>query len=239
LEPVYIKLYEDSFSQAEIDGLAAFYRSPTGKAVVLKVALVMQNLMTLVQQRMARLIPKIQQMAQETASQIKARRPRTGRPADLWGHLLLFQRSCELESLVNFAGAAMQRPTFTGTFIVLALSCAAPLTQGVAAQTAKASVTVDGQTFTFSGGSCVKNEGGLTINIGVPAMQAPAGTHPDYFGVSIPHVPGSFKDAVVTFTKDGKRYSVIHVVGDASDSGATFSGTLLRGGGPVKGSFTC
>jgi hypothetical protein len=121
----------------------------------------------------------------------------------------------------------MQRLTFTGTFIVLALSCAAPLTQVIAAQTAKASVTVDGQTFSF------------TINIGVPAMQAPAGTHPDYFGVSIPHVPGNFKDAVVTFTKDGKRYSVIHVVGDATDSGASFSGTLLRGGGAVKGSFTC
>ena len=93
--------------------------------------------------------------------------------------------------------------------------------------------------FTFSGGSCVKSEGGLTINIGVPALQAPAGTHPDYFGVSIPHVPGSFNDAVVSFTKDGKRYSVVHVVGDATDSGASFSGTLLRGGGPVKGSITC
>jgi hypothetical protein len=57
--------------------------------------------------------------------------------------------------------------------------------------------------------------------------------------VSIPHVPGSFNDAVVSFTKDGKRYSVVHVVGDATASGATFSGTLLRGGGPVKGSFTC
>jgi hypothetical protein len=133
----------------------------------------------------------------------------------------------------------MQRLTSAGTFIALALSCAAPLTPVVAAQTAKASVTVDGQTFTFSGGNCVKNDGGLTINIGVPALQAPAGTHPDYFGVSIPHVPGSFNDAVVSFTKDGKRYSVIHVVGDATASGASFSGTLLRGGGPVKGSFTC
>jgi hypothetical protein len=133
----------------------------------------------------------------------------------------------------------MRRLTSSGTFIVLALSCTAPLTPVVAAQTAKASVTVDGQTFAFSGGSCVKSDGGLTINIGVPTLQAPAGTHPDYFGVSIPHVPGSFKDAVVTFTKDGKRYSVVHVVGDATDSGASFSGTLLRGGGAVKGSFTC
>jgi hypothetical protein len=43
----------------------------------------------------------------------------------------------------------------------------------------------------------------------------------------------------VSFTKDGKRYSVVHVTGDATDSAASFSGTLLRGGGTVKGSFTC
>jgi|HubBroStandDraft_6_1064221.scaffolds.fasta_scaffold721889_2 hypothetical protein len=72
LEPMYIKLYEDSFSQAEVDGLVAFYKSPAGKAVVHKLPLVMQNLMVLLQQRMARMIPKIQQMAQETAAQIKA-----------------------------------------------------------------------------------------------------------------------------------------------------------------------
>jgi len=77
LEPTYIKLYEDSFSQAEIDGLVAFYTSPSGRAVVQKLPLVMQNLMVLIQQRTARLIPKIQQMAQDTAAQIKAQRAAT------------------------------------------------------------------------------------------------------------------------------------------------------------------
>jgi hypothetical protein len=133
----------------------------------------------------------------------------------------------------------MQRLTSTGALIVFALACAVPLYPVAAAQTANASVTVDGKTFTFSGGSCVKSDGGLTVNIGVPALQAPPGTHPDYFGMSIPRVPGSFNDAVVSFTKDGKRYSVVHVTGDATDSAASFSGALLRGGGPVKGSFTC
>jgi hypothetical protein len=133
----------------------------------------------------------------------------------------------------------MQRLISTGLLIVISLSCAVPLSRVAAAETAKASVTVDGKIFAFSGGSCVKSDGGLTVNIGVPTFQAPPGTHPDYFGVSIAHVPGSFKDAVVSFTKDGIRYSVIHVTGDATDSGASFSGTILRGGGPVKGSFTC
>jgi hypothetical protein len=72
LEPIYIKLYTDTFSQSEIDGLVAFYSSPSGRAVVQKLPLVMQNVMSLMQQRMARLMPKIQQMAQETAAQIKA-----------------------------------------------------------------------------------------------------------------------------------------------------------------------
>jgi hypothetical protein len=133
----------------------------------------------------------------------------------------------------------MQRLTTTSALIGFALSCAVPLSPATAADAAKASVTVDGNTFTFSGGTCVKSDGGLTVNIGVPTFQAPPGTHPDYFGVSIARVPGNFSEAVVTFTKDGKRYSVIHVTGVATDSAASFSGTLLRGGGPVKGTFTC
>jgi len=72
MEPIYTKIYADTFSQSEIDGLVGFYRSPTGHAIIQKLPLVMQNAMTLVQQRMASLMPRIQQMAQETAAQIKA-----------------------------------------------------------------------------------------------------------------------------------------------------------------------
>ena len=72
MEPIYVKIYADTFSQSEIDGLVAFYTSPTGHAIIQKLPLAMQNAMTLVQQRMASLMPRIQQMAQETAAQIKA-----------------------------------------------------------------------------------------------------------------------------------------------------------------------
>ena len=72
MEPIYTKIYADTFSQSEIDGLVGFYRSPTGHAIIQKLPLVMQNAMNLVQQRMASLMPRIQQMAQETAAQIKA-----------------------------------------------------------------------------------------------------------------------------------------------------------------------
>ena len=72
MEPIYVKIYADTFSQSEIDGLVAFYKSPTGHAIIQKLPLAMQNAMTLAQQRMASLMPRIQQMAQETAAQIKA-----------------------------------------------------------------------------------------------------------------------------------------------------------------------
>jgi uncharacterized protein len=36
LEPAYIKLYASTFSQAEIDGMNAFYKSEAGQAVIAK-----------------------------------------------------------------------------------------------------------------------------------------------------------------------------------------------------------
>jgi hypothetical protein len=74
MEPLYLKLYADSFSQLEINGMMDFYRSPAGHAVIQKLPLVMQNTMTMMQQRMTILVPKIQQMAQETAAEISAQK---------------------------------------------------------------------------------------------------------------------------------------------------------------------
>jgi hypothetical protein len=102
-----------------------------------------------------------------------------------------------------------------------------------------ATVTVDGSTFNYSGGSCIRNAGGLVINIGVPPSQAQPGTHPDYFGASIDKVPGHFENAVVTFNKNGKRYSIGKASGDATASGASFSGRVLRTGTTASGSFSC
>jgi hypothetical protein len=102
-----------------------------------------------------------------------------------------------------------------------------------AADTAKATVTVDGQTFTYTGGSCVKNGAGLVVNFG-----APSPAREDYFGVSIDKVPGHFENAVVSFVKAGKRYSILNASGEATSSGASFSGSLMRGG-TAQGSFTC
>ena len=105
--------------------------------------------------------------------------------------------------------------------------------------TAKATVTIDGSTFIYSGGSCVHTAGGLVVNIGTLPSDWKYGTHPDYFGLSIEKVPGHFQNAVVTFNKNGKNYSITSAAGDATANGATFSGRLMMMPTIVSGSFSC
>ena len=59
LKPLYVQLYQDSFTQEEVDGLVAFYRSPAGEALVTKMPIVMQKTMLLVQSRVAPMMEKM------------------------------------------------------------------------------------------------------------------------------------------------------------------------------------
>jgi hypothetical protein len=52
LKPMYVQIYQENFTQEEIDGLIAFYDSPTGKAFVDKMPAVMQQSMLAMQDRM-------------------------------------------------------------------------------------------------------------------------------------------------------------------------------------------
>jgi uncharacterized protein len=76
MEHLYLKVYEDTFSQQEIDGMTAFYASPTGQAVIAKMPLAMKNSMSEMQERVKDMIPKIQQMAKEAAEQVKNPAPK-------------------------------------------------------------------------------------------------------------------------------------------------------------------
>ncbi len=80
MEPAYLEIYGKSFSQAEIDSMISFYGSPAGHAVVVKLPLVMQNTMGVMQQRMQALMPKIQQMAKDAAAEIKASQDGSAKP---------------------------------------------------------------------------------------------------------------------------------------------------------------
>jgi uncharacterized protein len=59
MRPLYIQVYRETFTQGEIDGLIAFYKSPTGAAFIDKMPTVLQKTQGLMQQRIG---PIIQQM---------------------------------------------------------------------------------------------------------------------------------------------------------------------------------
>jgi hypothetical protein len=71
MEHLYLKVYADTFTQDEINGMTAFYSSPAGHAVIVKLPLAMKNTMSEMQERMKELIPKMEQLAKETADEVK------------------------------------------------------------------------------------------------------------------------------------------------------------------------
>jgi hypothetical protein len=71
LEPAYIRIYRESFSQDEIDGMVAFYRTPAGQAVVRKMPVVMKQSMLELQARMGPLMLKLHAIQQKAITDLK------------------------------------------------------------------------------------------------------------------------------------------------------------------------
>ena len=72
LEPMYVRIYQKSFTQPEVDGMIAFYKTPAGQAVIGKMPAVMQSSIDQMQQLMGPVMEKIQRTQQDVASEIKA-----------------------------------------------------------------------------------------------------------------------------------------------------------------------
>jgi hypothetical protein len=72
LEPMYVRIYQKTFNQQEIDGMLAFYRTPAGQAVMSKMPAAMQNTMDEMQQLMGPVMQKMQRTQQDVAAQMKA-----------------------------------------------------------------------------------------------------------------------------------------------------------------------
>jgi uncharacterized protein len=68
LRPHYLKMYSETFSEEEIDGLLTFYESPAGKAMIEKMPVVMSKTMAMVRELMGDLMPEIQRIAKEVAA---------------------------------------------------------------------------------------------------------------------------------------------------------------------------
>ena len=72
LKPLYVGIYRESFTQDEVDGLLAFYRSPAGVAMIEKMPLVMQKSLVGVQQRMGPIMDKLRQAMEAAVADAKA-----------------------------------------------------------------------------------------------------------------------------------------------------------------------
>lgn len=65
LEPAYVKLYADTFTDAELDGMLVFYKSPAGQAMLAKTPEVSAGVMQIVHSRMDTFEPRMQALQQE------------------------------------------------------------------------------------------------------------------------------------------------------------------------------
>ena len=72
IEPLMIDVYRNTFSQHEVDGMLAFYRSEAGQAVIAKLPTATQQSMTGIQGHAQALTPRIVQLEKDTAAQVKA-----------------------------------------------------------------------------------------------------------------------------------------------------------------------
>ena len=71
MKPLYVQLYAETFDQAEIDGLVAFYRSPPGQAFVNKMPIVMQKSLAISQGQIQNLIPKMKAAMDQALEEAK------------------------------------------------------------------------------------------------------------------------------------------------------------------------
>ena len=62
LRPQYVKLYAETFTDQEIDGMLAFYESPVGHSVLQKMPLLMQKSMSLGMAQLADVVPELQRL---------------------------------------------------------------------------------------------------------------------------------------------------------------------------------
>lgn len=73
-EPLILQVYRQTFTQPEVDGMLAFYRTDAGRAVIAKMPVVVQNSMQLAQQQMEQAIPKLQEIMKDSAAKLEATR---------------------------------------------------------------------------------------------------------------------------------------------------------------------
>lgn len=71
LEPMYLKVYRNTFTQSEIDGMIVFYQTPAGEAMINKMPQVMQQTMTEMQGQMGPIMEKMQRLQSQLMHEVQ------------------------------------------------------------------------------------------------------------------------------------------------------------------------
>ncbi|MDR2506703.1 MAG: DUF2059 domain-containing protein [Candidatus Accumulibacter sp.] len=70
LEPMCLRLYKESFSEEEVAGMLAFYKTPAGQALIHKMPVLMQKTMLEVQKMFSDVSPKMQKIQEQFAAEM-------------------------------------------------------------------------------------------------------------------------------------------------------------------------
>lgn len=71
LEPYYIQIYQETFTQDEVNGIIAFYKTPAGQAAVKKMPVLAQKATLETQARMLRLIGRFEKIQKEALQKME------------------------------------------------------------------------------------------------------------------------------------------------------------------------
>ena len=77
MEPEFVTLYTQNFTEEEIDGMVAFYKSPTGQSVLNKMPQLMTAAMQLTQSRMVDIQPKLKALTEDLTKQLEEATPKS------------------------------------------------------------------------------------------------------------------------------------------------------------------
>jgi hypothetical protein len=73
LKPDFIRLYAETFSQEEVDGMIQFYKSPLGEALIAKMPQVLNRSMQITQTRLGAAMPKLQAAVAAAIAEVKSK----------------------------------------------------------------------------------------------------------------------------------------------------------------------
>jgi uncharacterized protein len=72
LEPAYEKVYSDLYTEDELDGILAFYRSPIGQAYLSKTPEATRQLLQISKQQFDALTPQIEKLTEDYVAHLRA-----------------------------------------------------------------------------------------------------------------------------------------------------------------------